>query len=79
MQLFQGVLHINSISHILPSPRPPSPFSSPLQLIELQNNHLTGSLPETLDGLVTCTSFYVYNNKLTGAVPSGLMAIPNLK
>ncbi|KAJ4772174.1 Leucine-rich repeat protein kinase family protein [Rhynchospora pubera] len=44
-----------------------------LEIIHLENNELTGSLPSSLGNLPKLKGLYVQNNNLSGVIPKGLL------
>ncbi|KAJ1695651.1 hypothetical protein LUZ63_012349 [Rhynchospora breviuscula] len=44
-----------------------------LTRLDLQDNHLTGSIPQSLGNISTLSELFLQNNNLTGQVPSSLL------
>ena len=69
------VAHDNYLFGFLPLLQA-SPF---LEVVQLQNNLLAGSIPGTWSNLVRLEYLDVSGNQLTGVVPSGVTLLPDLK
>ena len=44
----------------------------------MQNNQLTGIIPDAIGNLARLKNLYLLNNRLEGTIPNGLGSLPNL-
>ena len=47
--------------------------------LQLQNNNLNGTIPESIANLKDITILYLYNNHLTGSIPRSIFSLKNLQ